>query len=72
MPDTRLGERACAFVVLREGAQLDFREMAAYLEKQQVARQYLLEFLEILPQMPMTASGKIQKFQLRKMVKTPA
>ncbi len=72
MPDARLGERACAFVVLRDGAQLDFREMVAYLEKQQLAKQYLPESLEILPQMPMTASGKIQKFQLRKMVKPVA
>ena len=67
MPDARLGERACAFVVLRDGCRFDFPEMVAYLEQQKVARQYFPEFLEILPQMPMTASGKIQKFQLRKM-----
>jgi len=42
--------------------------MVAYLDQQKVARQYFPEILEILPQMPMTASGKIQKFQLRKMV----
>lgn len=46
--------------------------MVAYLERQQVAKQYLPEFLEILPQMPMTASGKIQKFQLRKMATSQA
>ena len=68
MPDVRLGERACAFVVLREGCRFDFSEMVAYLDQQKVARQYFPELLEILPQMPMTASGKIQKFQLRKMV----
>jgi cyclohexanecarboxylate-CoA ligase len=66
--DARLGERACAFVILREGHRFDFAEMTAYLEQQKVARQYFPEFLKILPQMPMTASGKIQKFQLRKMV----
>ena len=69
VPDPRLGERACAFVVLREGKHLDFAEMVAYLEKQQVARQYLPEYLKVLPQMPMTVSGKIQKFQLREMAK---
>jgi cyclohexanecarboxylate-CoA ligase len=68
MPDARLGERACAFVVLREGCHFDFVEMTSYLDQQKVARQYFPEFLEILPQMPMTASGKIQKFQLRKMM----
>jgi cyclohexanecarboxylate-CoA ligase len=65
VPDPRLGERACAFVVLRESASFDFDEMVAYLEKQQLARQYFPEYLEIIPQMPMTVSGKIQKYQLR-------
>jgi len=69
VPDPRLGERACAYVVLREGARFDFAEMIAYLEKHQLARQYLPEYLEVVAQMPMTASGKIQKFQLREMAK---
>ena len=70
VPDPRLGERACAFVVLREGEHLDFAEMVAYLERQQLARQYLPEYVKVLPQMPMTVSGKIQKFQLREMAKS--
>jgi cyclohexanecarboxylate-CoA ligase len=69
VPDPRLGERACAFVVLRDGERFDFAEMIAYLETHQLARQYLPEYLEIIPQMPMTASGKIQKFQLREIAK---
>jgi cyclohexanecarboxylate-CoA ligase len=69
VPDLRLGERACAFVVLREDARFDFAEMVRYLEGHQLARQYLPEYLKILPQMPMTASGKIQKFQLRELTK---
>jgi cyclohexanecarboxylate-CoA ligase len=70
VPDARLGERACAFLVLREGANFTFDQMIAYLEKQQLARQYFPEYLEILPQFPMTVSGKIQKFHLREMAKT--
>jgi len=69
VPDPRLGERSCAYVVLREGTHFDFPEMIAYLEKQQLARQYFPEYLQILSQMPMTVSGKIQKFQLRKAAK---
>src|SRR3712207_8019829 len=42
-PDERLGERACAFVRLREGASLSFAEMVAHLEAQQMARQYIPE-----------------------------
>ena len=47
-PDARLGERACAFVVLREGASLSFAEMVAYLKAQQMAQQYIPERLEIV------------------------
>lgn len=65
MPDERLGERACAFVTLREGASFDFATMTTFLESQGVARQYFPERLEVLAQLPRTASGKIQKFELR-------
>lgn len=64
-PDARLGERACAFVKLREGAELGFAEMAAFLAGQQMARQYIPERLEIMDALPRTPSGKIQKFRLR-------
>jgi acyl-CoA synthetase (AMP-forming)/AMP-acid ligase II len=53
----------------RAGERFDFAEMAPCLEPHQFARQYLPEYLEIIPRMPMTASGKIQKFQLREMAK---
>ncbi|MCX8133717.1 MAG: AMP-binding protein [Roseococcus sp.] len=66
-PDPRLGERACAFVRLREGASLTLPEMVAYLEAQRMARQYIPERLEILDALPRTPSGKIQKFRLREM-----
>jgi cyclohexanecarboxylate-CoA ligase len=64
-PDERLGERACAFVVLREGHSFSFAEMTAYLADQKMARQYIPERLEIVPDLPRTPSGKIQKFKLR-------
>jgi cyclohexanecarboxylate-CoA ligase len=63
--DARLGERACAFVRLREGASLTLPEITAYLEAQRMARQYMPERLEILSELPRTPSGKIQKFKLR-------
>ena len=67
MPDARLGERGCAFAVLREGQRLDLGGMVAFLEAEKMARQYFPERLEILPAMPRTPSGKIQKFKLREM-----
>jgi cyclohexanecarboxylate-CoA ligase len=65
MPDARLGERACAFVVLRERATLDFDRMQHYLHACQVAKQYWPERLEIVGDLPRTASGKVQKYVLR-------
>jgi cyclohexanecarboxylate-CoA ligase len=64
-PDPRLGERACAVVVLKEGATLDLAALTRHLEALGVARPYWPERLEIVTEMPMTASGKIQKFRLR-------
>ena len=65
MPDPRLGERACAFVVLRERASLDFDRMQHYLHACQVAKQYWPERLEIVAELPRTPSGKVQKYVLR-------
>jgi len=69
MPDERLGERACAFVVVRTGTRLAMKDMRAFLEQQGVAKQFWPERLEILEQMPRTPTGKIQKFVLREMAK---
>ena len=65
MPDQRLGERGCAFVTLKPGETLTFKAMQGYFFEQQMARHYTPERLEILEIMPRTATGKIQKFQLR-------
>jgi cyclohexanecarboxylate-CoA ligase len=69
MPDARLGERACAFVVLRPGMRLAMKDVRAFLEEQGVAKQFWPERLEIVEQMPRTPTGKIQKFVLREMAK---
>jgi cyclohexanecarboxylate-CoA ligase len=70
MPDERLGERACAFVVVRPGARLAMKDMRAFLADEGVAKQFWPERLEILEQMPRTPTGKIQKFVLREMAKS--
>lgn len=69
MPDPRLGERGCAFVTLAPGASLSFAEMASYLTDAKLARNYMPERLEVITEMPRTASGKIQKFKLREIAK---
>jgi cyclohexanecarboxylate-CoA ligase len=61
MPDERLGERACAFVV----GDLDFETMLDYLDSARVTKTYWPERLELVESLPRTPSGKIQKFVLR-------
>jgi cyclohexanecarboxylate-CoA ligase len=65
MPHERLGETGCCFLVLKPGAQLDLAELRSYLEARGVARNYWPERIELVEELPRTASGKIQKFALR-------
>ncbi len=65
MPDPRLGERACAFVAPRAGRALDLPSLRIFLDERRVAKQYWPERLELLEELPKTASGKIQKYVLR-------
>jgi cyclohexanecarboxylate-CoA ligase len=68
-PDERLGERACAIVKLKDSAQvLELPEIISFLQQHNLAKQYLPERLEVWENIPMTPSGKIQKFKLRKIL----
>ncbi len=68
VPDPRLQERACACVVLGEGAELTLDQLKEFLATKGVARQYWPESLQVLPELPSTASGKIQKYRLRQAI----
>ena len=62
VPDQEMGERACAFVVLRPGARLDFAAMVEFMKSQEVAAWKIPERLEIIAEFPMTAAGnKVDK-----------
>ncbi|CUU56542.1 cyclohexanecarboxylate-CoA ligase [Parafrankia irregularis] len=66
MPDERLGEKACAFLVLEPGAEpLTLADITDYLRAHRVAVQKVPERLEVVPALPMTATGKVQKHVLR-------
>jgi cyclohexanecarboxylate-CoA ligase len=69
-PDSRLGERACAFVALRPGHALDLKGVQAYMAEHKVAKQYWPERVEIVADLPKTPAGKVQKYQLRELAKT--
>jgi cyclohexanecarboxylate-CoA ligase len=68
MPDDRLGERICAYVILHPGTALDVAEIQRWMEKSGVAKQKWPERVEIVDAFPMTPSGKVQKFRLRAMI----
>jgi cyclohexanecarboxylate-CoA ligase len=65
MPDPRLGERACAYVVPKPGAEPTLQALCQFLIEQGTAKTYLPERLQLLDAMPRTPTGKVQKFRLR-------
>lgn len=66
IPDEVLGERACACVVLRPGADLGLEELQRFLvEDRRIARFKVPERLEVRDRLPTTAVGKIAKARLR-------
>ena len=68
VPDARLGERMCACVVLRDGASLDLTMMTARLRARGLATYKLPEQIQVVDQLPATASGKVQKHELLKRI----
>lgn len=66
VPDHRLGEKVCVFVVPTEEANPPTLEMISeFLTERKVAKQKFPERLEIRPVLPMTATGKLQKHLMR-------
>lgn len=61
MPDPVLGERMCAFAILREGRSLTLEELAAFLTEKGLARFKLPERLELVDDLPLSRFGKVAK-----------
>lgn len=64
-PDSRLGEKGCAFLTLKSGDSFTLDELRAWMAEHGVAKQYWPEAVEVIEAMPRTPTGKIQKFALR-------
>jgi cyclohexanecarboxylate-CoA ligase/acyl-CoA synthetase len=65
VPDPVMGERTCAVIVPRPGAEITLDAVVAYLEAQQVARFKLPERLELRDDLPRGVGGKVTKNVLR-------
>jgi len=69
MPDPRLGECACAFVVpVDANDPPTLPELTRFLETHELSRRKLPERLEVVGELPVTASGKVQKHVLRERI----
>jgi non-ribosomal peptide synthetase component E (peptide arylation enzyme) len=64
-PDDLLGEKVCAVLVLRPGAELSLADLTKHLLAQQIATYKLPERLEIVEELPRNPVGKILKRELR-------
>jgi acyl-CoA synthetase (AMP-forming)/AMP-acid ligase II len=64
MPDERLGEVGCAFVVARAGESIDADDLIAWA-KEKMANYKVPRRVVIVDALPLNASGKVLKFELR-------
>ena len=66
MPDKHLGERACAYLILRPGHRApDLAELGAFLAGFGLAKYKFPERLETIAEFPVTRVGKVDKAALR-------
>jgi acyl-CoA synthetase (AMP-forming)/AMP-acid ligase II len=64
VPDERLGEKVCLAVVPMPGQQPDVQSLLSHLDEQGLSRYDMPEYLLVLSELPLTASGKILKRDL--------
>jgi acyl-CoA synthetase len=65
VPDPVLGERVCAYVVTRDGAELALDDLRAHLAALGVGKQNWPEHLVRLPELGLGTGGKVDKAALR-------
>ena len=65
VPDPKTGERVCAVVVPKEGAEVTFASMVEHCKAQGLMTQKLPERLEIVDVLPRNPTGKVLKFELK-------
>lgn len=65
MPDERLGERVCAYVVARPGTTPGVAELRSWFSEQKAMKYLAPEEVVILDELPMTPTGKVAKAELQ-------
>ena len=69
MPDPVFLERACAYVIPKDGETITFKELTDFLLTKNIAKFKLPERLEVVPEFPLSPAGKILKRDLREDIK---
>ena len=64
VPDAKYGEEVCVWIVLRAGEQMTEDEVRDYC-RGQIAHYKVPRYVRFVDQMPMTVTGKVQKFVMR-------
>jgi fatty-acyl-CoA synthase len=67
VPDPKFGEELCAWVKLRAGEASSHEEIVAFC-KGQIAHYKIPRYVKFVDGFPMTVTGKIQKFEMRKAI----
>ena len=64
VPDARFGEELCAWIVRRPGASATADDIRAFCQGQ-IAHFKIPRYVEFVDEIPMTVTGKAQKFRMR-------
>ena len=72
VPDPNLGEKMCACLVLKRGAQLEFAELVDFLKGKEIAKFKLPERMLVLDDFPVSTFGKVSKKALSEMAERDA
>ncbi|MEM5277736.1 AMP-binding protein [Cupriavidus taiwanensis] len=64
VPDPRYGEEVCAWIVLKPGESATEDEIRAFC-RDQIAHYKIPRYIRFVDEMPLTVTGKVQKFVMR-------
>jgi acyl-CoA synthetase (AMP-forming)/AMP-acid ligase II len=69
VPDERMGEVGYAFIVLRPGQIVDHDALVAW-SRERMANYKVPRYTQIVDALPLNASGKVLKYELREKATT--
>jgi fatty-acyl-CoA synthase len=67
LPDRRYGEELCAWIRLHPGETAEEADIRAFCDGQ-IAHHKIPRYVRFVEEFPMTVTGKVQKFQIRRMM----